>query len=507
VSHNHAPNNSWLTTTANLPSSTNFTMMAWFRTSVSGQLRGLYGSQTVQLRVTTGNALIIRVGGTDVTVLTDITTGVWYWTAIVSSSATNRVGYVSDGLGAITQATNTASNSTATSYLVVGARTDTGSSPCESEIAAVKIWDAALTLDELSAERDSFEPKRRANLNRWTPCWNASDARDYGPLQSDWTVNGTIVTGINPPIRYRRRPARWAKVTTGGPALLAANAVAAGTLTGEPTTAIRCASASAAPATLIGLPTTAIQCASTAAAPAALTGDASTAIRLLTAAAAVATLGGDATTLVRLITSGSGSATLTGTLAGGEGALLSASASAPATLTGDVTTAIRLMTAAAGPATLAADPTTLVRLAAPVQAPAALTGDPITTVILRASASRDASVTGTITTAILLQVVREALATLSGFLTAGGAPPTAPQMVRSTMIFNVFVPITPSNTQDLAEITDSVYVGTGGDVAAVAEDGTVTIMTAPSGAILPIQIRRVNATGTTATGLIALYHR
>jgi hypothetical protein len=216
MSHDHAPNNSWLTTTANLPSTTNFTMMAWFRTSVGAVLRGLYGSQVVQFRITSGEALVIRVGSTNVTVLTGIATGVWYWTAIVSSSATNRVGYVSAGLGAITQATNTTSNSTATSYLVVGAATNTGSNPCESEIAAIKIWNAVLTLDELRAERDSFEPKRRANLNRWTPCWSASDVRDYGPLQSNWTANGTIVTGVNPPIRYRRLTPRRAKVVGGG---------------------------------------------------------------------------------------------------------------------------------------------------------------------------------------------------------------------------------------------------------------------------------------------------
>lgn len=96
-------------------------------------------------------------------------------------------------------------------------------------------------------------------------------------------------------------------------------------------------------------------------------------------------------------------------------------------------------------------------------------------------------------------------------LTSGGEapppPPEAPPTVRIVRIFNAFVPITPSDTQDLSALTTSVYVGTGGTLAAVAQDGTVTVMTAQSGAILPIQIRRVNATGTTAAGLIALYHR
>jgi hypothetical protein len=96
-------------------------------------------------------------------------------------------------------------------------------------------------------------------------------------------------------------------------------------------------------------------------------------------------------------------------------------------------------------------------------------------------------------------------------LTVGGEPPPpppeAPPTVRIALVFNVFVPITPNDTQDLAALTTSVYVGTGGTLAVVAEDGTVTMITAPSGAILPIRIRRVNATGTTASGLIALYRR
>ena len=49
------------------------------------------------------------------------------------------------------------------------------------------------------------------------------------------------------------------------------------------------------------------------------------------------------------------------------------------------------------------------------------------------------------------------------------------------------------------------YVGGAGNVAAINENGVaVTFAAVPAGAVLPIATKRVNATGTTATNLIAL---
>ena len=74
--------------------------------------------------------------------------------------------------------------------------------------------------------------------------------------------------------------------------------------------------------------------------------------------------------------------------------------------------------------------------------------------------------------------------------------------------YNLWEPITPSNTVDLPRgATGGVWVGAGGDVAAVMQSGAMPVVftAVPSGAWLPIAARRINATGTTATGLIALY--
>jgi len=77
--------------------------------------------------------------------------------------------------------------------------------------------------------------------------------------------------------------------------------------------------------------------------------------------------------------------------------------------------------------------------------------------------------------------------------------------------FNVMADITPSDTVDITgptrSITDAVYVGGAGVVAAVMENGKVVNFTAVAGQILPLAVRRVNAANTTATLMVALWSR
>ena len=78
---------------------------------------------------------------------------------------------------------------------------------------------------------------------------------------------------------------------------------------------------------------------------------------------------------------------------------------------------------------------------------------------------------------------------------------------------NKWVAVSPSDTVDLllytqrAELTDALYVGTGGgDVACVDQSGDVTVFTAvPAGTTLRVGVRRINASGTSATSILALY--
>lgn len=65
--------------------------------------------------------------------------------------------------------------------------------------------------------------------------------------------------------------------------------------------------------------------------------------------------------------------------------------------------------------------------------------------------------------------------------------------------------ITPSDGVDLSNWALALYVGGGGDVKVDTWGGeTVTFANVQPG-VLPVRVKRVYATGTTATGLVGLY--
>lgn len=72
--------------------------------------------------------------------------------------------------------------------------------------------------------------------------------------------------------------------------------------------------------------------------------------------------------------------------------------------------------------------------------------------------------------------------------------------------YNIWTPITPSDTVDLPRVTLGLFVGGAGTLAAVMENNVMPgALTVAAGAWLPIRARRINLTNTTATGIVALY--
>ena len=66
--------------------------------------------------------------------------------------------------------------------------------------------------------------------------------------------------------------------------------------------------------------------------------------------------------------------------------------------------------------------------------------------------------------------------------------------------------VTPHASNNLAQVSRGIYVGGGGDVAAVLASGAVLVFSAvPAGTLLPIRCKRINAVNTTATLMLALY--
>ena len=68
-----------------------------------------------------------------------------------------------------------------------------------------------------------------------------------------------------------------------------------------------------------------------------------------------------------------------------------------------------------------------------------------------------------------------------------------------------FATVTPSDTADIGQC-DAIFVGTGGNLACWNANGSsVTFTNVQNGQLLPIKTTRVLSTGTTASGIIALY--
>lgn len=66
--------------------------------------------------------------------------------------------------------------------------------------------------------------------------------------------------------------------------------------------------------------------------------------------------------------------------------------------------------------------------------------------------------------------------------------------------------ITPSDSTDLSAETRGLWIGTSGDLALVLASGDeVTISGVVAGSLLPLRVRRVRASGTTAAALVGLY--
>lgn len=63
--------------------------------------------------------------------------------------------------------------------------------------------------------------------------------------------------------------------------------------------------------------------------------------------------------------------------------------------------------------------------------------------------------------------------------------------------------VVPSDTADLSHISSALYVGVKGDVKLVTHSFETVTFVAVSG-ILPVRVRRVFASGTTASAILAL---
>lgn len=65
------------------------------------------------------------------------------------------------------------------------------------------------------------------------------------------------------------------------------------------------------------------------------------------------------------------------------------------------------------------------------------------------------------------------------------------------------IPVTPDDTLKLEDVAVSLYVETGGQISFMSVNGTNRTVRVSDFSILPVGVQRVNATGTTASGIHA----
>jgi len=63
--------------------------------------------------------------------------------------------------------------------------------------------------------------------------------------------------------------------------------------------------------------------------------------------------------------------------------------------------------------------------------------------------------------------------------------------------------VTPDDATDLATVARGLWIGAGGTLRITTERGTVLNFASVSAGLFPFAARRVHATGTTATGIVA----
>jgi len=66
--------------------------------------------------------------------------------------------------------------------------------------------------------------------------------------------------------------------------------------------------------------------------------------------------------------------------------------------------------------------------------------------------------------------------------------------------------VTPSNSAELEQVSRALWIGTAGNVRVMTYlNQDVTFNNVQDGTLLPVQVRQVFSTGTTATDIVSVY--
>jgi hypothetical protein len=202
----------YLQRSADLPDPEAFTMCAWlYRTGAIGGW-----DSSVPLIISDGDVLYMTIAldGSDVLIdssddnddiISDPGTDTWFFAAFTAGSGNgNLKGYAALPSDALSTASI---NPVDFAEDLISLNHSLEGLAFIGRIAAVKVWDAILTQDELENERAQYVPNRTEDLHIWSPFINTGGTSflDISGNGRNWTESGAVTDADGPPIPWKRR--------------------------------------------------------------------------------------------------------------------------------------------------------------------------------------------------------------------------------------------------------------------------------------------------------------
>ena len=189
------------------PASALYTVIAWMKfTSASISyiisLDSATAGQYCLFGKIIGNLYIDWAGsGSTQTAGPAATTGTWYrYAAVINgTAATLYTGTATSQLSVATQSANYVQPTGTLSWKLGGSTAN--SNNAAGELANVKIYNAALTQQEIEEEMWQYLPKRTANISRWYPLV-VNELNDWSGMGRTLTGGTGVTTTTGPPISW-----------------------------------------------------------------------------------------------------------------------------------------------------------------------------------------------------------------------------------------------------------------------------------------------------------------
>ncbi len=206
-----------LSRTSNLPSISTCTVMGWVYISSATATTSFFsfGEAATSNRYTIGlwsdASSLVNWNGSAVATGSTVSASTWYHIAMVIDNASSLTCVVY--LNGISDITNDTSGFSAEKLWFGNNESD---ELHNGRLAAVKVWSAVLTGDEIINEMKHYLPQRLANINGWYPSVSQAvndNATDYSGNGNTMTVNGTLSVEDGPPIAWYPFRFKYRKTT------------------------------------------------------------------------------------------------------------------------------------------------------------------------------------------------------------------------------------------------------------------------------------------------------